>query len=460
MTAPFAPGRVIRLALARGGDLAEVYWEKARSATVVLEAGRVEEARAGIRHGAGIRVVEGEHEVYGHQTGPDPSSLEDLAREVARLRPGSEPTVVASGAAAPLAGPGRDPFAGLDLAARADLARRLDRAARAVDRRVAQVRVIYQDHAQEVWVAPSDGPPVRDLRTGFYLGVLVVARDGEVVQTGYEAVAATRGWEVFDEQPPEELAVTATRRAVRLLSAPRAPAGRMPVVLASQAGGTMVHEAVGHGLEADLVLQGHSVYAGRVGETVASELVTVVDDPTLPGRRGSYRFDDEGTPAQRTVLVERGVLKGFLHSRTTARRMGARPTGHGRRESFAHRPIPRMGNTLIAPGPHDPEEILRETPTGLYVTRMGGGQVDTVSGDFVFEVAEGFRIESGRVGEPVRGATLVGNGPRVLREIDRVGSDLGFSVGTCGKDGQGVPVADAQPTLRIPEMVVGGEAGC
>ncbi len=458
MRPPFDPHRVLRAALAQGGDLADVFWETTRSATVVLEAGRVEEARSAVRQGAGIRVVEGEAEAYGYRTAPDPDALVELASEVARLRPDGVPAEPAASAPAEGPGPEGDPFAHLDLGARADLARRLDRVARGVDPRVVQVRVVYRDHAQEVWVAPSDGPPVRDLRTGFYLGVLVVARDERGAQTGYEAVAASRGWEQFDEESPEEAALAAARRAVRLLEAPRAPGGRMPVVIAGEAGGTMIHEAVGHGLEADLVLQGHSVYAGRLGERVASDRITVVDDPTLPGRRGSYRFDDEGTPARRAVLIEQGVLRGFLHSRSTARRMGAAPTGHGRRESFAHRPIPRMANTFIAPGPDEPGEILRDTPSGLYVTRMGGGQVDTVSGDFVFEVAEGFRIENGRVGEPVRGATLVGNGPRVLLAIDRVGSDLGFSVGTCGKDGQGVPVADAQPTLRIPEMVVGGEA--
>jgi TldD protein len=189
---------------------------------------------------------------------------------------------------------------------------------------------------------------------------------------------------------------------------------------------------------------------------VASEAITILDDPTLPGRRGSYRFDDEGTPAGPTLLVERGVLRGLLHSRATALDMGCAPDGHGRRESFRHSPIPRMANTFIAPGALPPEAVLRATPRGLYVTRMGGGEVDTLSGDFVFEVAEGFRIEGGEVAEPLRGATLVGNGPAVLAAIDLVGSDLGFSLGTCGKDGQAAPVADAQPTLRIPEIVVGG----
>ncbi len=455
---PFVPEAVLRAALARGGEWAEVFYERTGYASVLLEDGRVEEARGGVRNGAGVRVVEGERTWYGHVTAPRPAELEDLAGEVARTRPGAGKGKGRIRCVPPPEGAEASrPFS---LEARAELCRRLDRQVRAVDPRIRQVRVVFREQDQEVWVCASDGRFVRERRPGFYLGVLVVASDDGVVQTGYEALGASVLWDAFRDGPEqaEAAAVRAARRAVRLLTAPRAPGGRMPVVIAGEAGGTMIHEAVGHGLEADLVLEGHSVYAGRVGETIASPLITVVDDPTLPGRRGSYRFDDEGTPARRTVLVEQGVLRGFLHSRTTAARMGVEPTGHGRRESFEHLPMPRMANTFIAPGPHDPGEILRSTPSGLYVTRMGGGQVNTVSGDFVFEVAEGYRIEGGEKGEPVRGAVLVGNGPRVLREIDRVGRDLGFAVGTCGKDGQGIPVADAQPTIRIPELVVGGEA--
>jgi len=218
----------------------------------------------------------------------------------------------------------------------------------------------------------------------------------------------------------------------------------------------MIHEAVGHGLEADLAQSGLSVYSNKIGKQIASPLITVVDDATLVGKRGSFRFDDEGTEAERTMLVDKGVLKTFMYDRLTAMKDGARSTGNGRRESYKYRPIPRMTNTMIAPGISDPEEILRTTSNGLFVKKMGGGQVNTVNGDFVFEVSEGYRIENGTIGVPVRGATLTGNGPQVLMSIDMVGSDLGFSIGTCGKDGQGSPVSDAQPTLRIPEITVGG----
>jgi len=241
-----------------------------------------------------------------------------------------------------------------------------------------------------------------------------------------------------------------------MLKADRVRGGRMPVVLSSEAGGTMVHEAIGHGLEADLVQGGTSVYRGRIGELVASKLVSVIDDATIPYARGSFPFDSEGVPGQRTVLVENGILKGYLYDRLTAMKDGVASTGNGRRESYHARPIVRMTNTLIAPGATPPEEIVKAVQNGLFVRKMGGGQVNTVTGEFMFEVSEGYLIRNGSVCEPVRGATLTGNGPDVLKSIMMVGTDLGFGIGTCGKDGQGVPVADAQPTLLISDMTVGG----
>ena len=265
------------------------------------------------------------------------------------------------------------------------------------------------------------------------------------------------GFELFDLHPPEEVAEVAARRSLLMLSARKAPMGRMAVVLSSEAGGTMIHEAIGHGLEADLAQQGLSVYSKKIGEKVASSLITVVDDPTLPQKRGSYAFDDEGVASRRTILVEEGILKGYLYDRLSAFEDGVESSGNGRRESYQDKPIPRMSNTMILPGKMGPEEIVHSVEKGLFVKKMGGGQVNTVNGDFIFEVNEGYLIEKGSVGEAVRGAILIGNGPQVLKEIDMVGNDLGFGIGTCGKDGQGVPVSDAQPTLRIPELVVGGQ---
>ena len=231
----------------------------------------------------------------------------------------------------------------------------------------------------------------------------------------------------------------------------------MPVVLSSDAGGTMVHEAIGHGLEADLAGEGLSVYSGQIGKEVASPAITVVDDGTIPGLRGSVGYDDEGNPSTRTVLVENGILKTYLTDFITSLKFNLPLTGNGRRESYRHRPIPRMTNTMIQPGTLNPAEIISKVDKGIFVKKMGGGQVNTVNGDFVFSIAEGYLIEGGSVGEPIRGATLIGNGPKILKSIEYIGNDLGFGIGTCGKDGQAAPVADAQPTLLIPEITIGGE---
>jgi TldD protein len=322
---------------------------------------------------------------------------------------------------------------------------------------IKQVSVIYRDLVQKVQIATSEGVLAEDERTHTVSAISVVATDGKVIQTGYEALGGMAGFELFDSNALENAADRAAARAVRMLSARRAPGGRMPVIISSEAGGTMIHEAIGHGLEADLALQGLSRYSGLIGKQVASPLVTVIDDATLPGKRGSFRFDDEGTPARRNVLVKDGILQGYMYDKLMCIREGSSCTGNGRRESYQHRPVPRMTNTFLAPGSSSAEDVLSSTHKGIFVQKMGGGQVDTVSGDFVFDVLEGYKIENGAIGEPLRGATLIGNGPKVLDSIDIVASDLGFSIGTCGKDSQGVPVSDAMPTVRIPEMVVGGK---
>ncbi|MDH7480032.1 MAG: TldD/PmbA family protein, partial [Syntrophomonadaceae bacterium] len=339
-----------------------------------------------------------------------------------------------------------------------ELVQRANQEARGVDQRIRQVAVSYGDVIQEVQIANSEGVLVEDRRTRTRFVVNAVAAAEAAIQTGFEALGGHVGYELLEEPPnvAEELARQAARRAIIMLTARPAPAGRMPVVLSGEAGGTMIHEACGHGLEADHIQRGLSVYAGKLGEKVASELITVIDDATISGKYGSYRFDDEGIPGQKTVLIEKGILKGYMYDRLTARRDRVESTGNGRRESFHYRPLPRMSNTFIAAGKDDPKRIIGDTSFGLLVRKMGGGQVNTVNGDFVFDVSEGYLIRNGEIGPAVRGATLTGNGPETLRMVERVGSDLGFAIGTCGKDGQGVPVSDAQPTLYIGELIVGG----
>jgi len=445
-------------ALSSGGDMADLFFEEVANTSLVMEDGRLEKMISGEEAGVGLRTVFNDRQALASTSEPDRARLLDLAGTLARAVGRGEPAVLAE-TPVPKAGPRfrvrvRPETVGLE--AKVDLVRRAEAAARGHDKRIRQVRVTYGDRSQVVIVLNSEGVFVADERISTLLMVQVVAADNGVVQVGYEPVGGALGFELFEENAPEAVALKAAERAILMLEADEAPGGRMPVVLSAEAGGTMIHEAVGHGLEADLTDEGLSVYTGRLGEEVASPLITVLDDATLPYRRGSFAFDDEGAEGQRTVLIENGVLKSYMHDWRSARKAGLASTGNGRRMSFRHPPIVRMTNTLIAPGQSDPEAILAETDRGLFVRKMGGGQVNTVNGDFVFEVSEGYLIENGRLGPAVRGATLTGQGPEVLKQIDRVGSDLGFAIGTCGKDGQGAPVADAQPTLRMPEIIVGG----
>lgn len=450
--------KVLRRALANGGEYADLYMEKTSPAALFLEDGKVEKVVSGFEVGAGLRVIIGLKTIYAYTNDLGEAALMRLADSVARAcGKGAQDTVIDLRVKKPTVDYVIvEPPETVGIERKLALVKAADASARGFDPRVSQVTVIYRDTAQEVTLAASDGTLAHDLRYYTLCAVNAVSRDGDMVQTGYESAGGNIGFEIFRDTTPESLGAKAASRAVMMLSARKAPGGRMPVVLSSEAGGTMVHEAVGHGLEADLAQNGLSVYSGRIGEAIGSPLVTVVDDATIPNKRGSFRFDDEGVEAQKTVLVENGVLKGFMYDRLTAMKDSASSTGNGRRDSYQSRPIPRMTNTLIAPGSSDPADIIKACDKGLLVRKMGGGQVNTVNGDFVFEVGEGYIIENGQVCEPVRGATLVGNGPAVLKGITMVGTDLGYSIGTCGKDGQGAPVADAQPTLFISDLVVGG----
>lgn len=451
---------ILKHALRNGGDFADIFIEHSSTLSIVCEDDKIEKVVSGLDFGAGVRVIFGGRCAYAFTNEISFDSLMGLAdavglsvndgmkadkdMDLTKKRPVHDFFIE------------KDP-ALAETGEKVAIVRNANTAARSVDSRITQVSIAYRESRQKVSIVSSDGFIAEDDRIYLTAFAHVVAQDSGVIQTGYEPLGGLIGMELFDHSPLEQAAVVAARRAVMMLGARKAPAGRMPVILSSEAGGTMIHEAVGHGLEADLAQSGLSVYSGKIGMQIASPWITVMDDATLPNRRGSFRFDDEGTEAQRTVLIENGILKSFMYDRITAAKDGTRSTGNGRRESYRHRPIPRMTNTMIAPGNMDPEAILRSTQKGLFVRKMGGGQVNTVNGDFVFEVSEGYLIENGVIAEPVRGATLIGNGPQVLMSIDMVGSDLGFSIGTCGKDGQGAPVSDAQPTLRIPEITVGGE---
>jgi TldD protein len=443
---------------ARGADYSDIFIEDRQITFLYLEDGKIEKVVSGMDSGIGMRTVLEGNSAYAYSNDFSETTLQDIAASVSgnSIRE-SSPTFNFTKAIA------RRDFrierhpADVPMNEKIELLRITDAAARNYDKRIRQVSVIYRDMIQNVSIVNSDYIAAEDERIYTVFTVHVIASDDGIIQTGSETAGGLIGFEIFGESNPGNMAIMASERAIKMLTARHAPAGRMPVVISSAAGGTMIHEAIGHGLEADLAQQGLSVYSGSFSETVASTLITVIDDSTLPKKRGSFRFDDEGTPSQKTVLVENGRLKSYIYDRLCAMKDRTQSTGNGRRESYHSRPIPRMSNTLLAPGRSHPEKILASLDRGLFVKKMGGGQVNTVSGDFVFDVPEGYLIEKGSIGEPVRGATLTGNGPQILKTIDMVGSDLGFSIGMCGKDSQGVPVSDAMPTIRIPEIVVGGK---
>jgi TldD protein len=449
---------LINRALAKGGEYADVFWESRKHTSLVLEDGKLEKIAAGSETGAGIRLVTGGKTAYAFSNDLSGGALLEAASEVSRVAEDKAlPPLMDLRSSRPSVNFSiKLPPDDVPVEQKISLVRNADAVARSFDSRIKQVTVIYRDSLQRVRIATSGGFMSEDDRIYTTLVIQVVAGQEDIIQTAYESVGGLIGFELFDNNIVEELSLKAAKRAIMMLTARKAPGGRMPAVISSNAGGTMIHEAIGHGLEADLSQQGLSVFSNKLGTQVASKLITVVDDSTLPGKRGSFRFDDEGIPSQRTVLVENGVLKSYMYDRLSAMKDLASSTGNGRRESYQHRPIPRMTNTFIAEGRTPAEQVLRSTDEGLLVEKMGGGQVNTVTGDFVFEVQEGYLIEKGSKGEPVRGATLTGNGLQILQTIDMVGDDLGFSIGTCGKDAQGVPVTDAMPTLRIPEIIVGG----
>jgi len=453
--------RVLGAALARGGEFAEVFAEDRRGTAAVLDDGRVEELSTGRDRGAGVRVVVGETTGYAHTADLSEAGLlaaADAAAAVARAG-GASRVVPLEPVSAPR--PNEVALAPETVSKdrKIELLRRADDAARAAGGAVSQVSASYGDARRRVLVANSEGVLAADdqVRTRFAVTCVAVGDAG--MQTGFESTALTLGFELFDTVDVGELAAVAARRALSKLTARPAPSGEVPVVLASGSGGILFHEACGHGLEADHIVKDSSVYVGQVGNLVASPLVTLVDDGTVGPQWGSFAVDDEGRPAQRNVLVEDGVLTDYMWDYVRARKEGRVSSGNGRRQSYRHLPMVRMTNTFLINGTDDPDEILAQTPSGVYVAKLGGGQVNTTTGDFVFGTNEAYLIEDGRITEPLRDANLIGNGPEVLRRIDAVADDFAMTPGTCGKDGQSVPVGCGQPTLRITGVTVGGTTG-
>ncbi|MGH2661370.1 MAG: TldD/PmbA family protein [Actinomycetota bacterium] len=451
---------VLQIALASGGRFAEIFAEERRSTSIRLDDRRVEELTTGLDRGVGVRVIAGETTAYAYSNRLDAAPLREAARAAAAAVRGGQPGAVLDlRRQEPVHHGAEEPAAGVPTVRKVEWLREVDDAARSVAAEIHQVVAGYGDSVQRLLVASSEGLWVEEERPRVRLMASVVAgRDG-VRQTGFEGPAGLGGVELLAQHPPAEVGRIAARRAVTMLDGVSAPAGEMPVVVGPGGGGVLFHEACGHGLESDTIGKEASIYRGRLGERLGAQLVTGVDDATLPGAWGSFSFDDEGTPTQRTVLVNEGVLTGYLYDTYWARKDGAESTGNGRRQSYAHLPIPRMTNTSILPGATAPGDVIGSTANGLYAKVLGGGQVNPATGDFVFGVSEGYLIENGEITRPVRGANLIGNGIGILQAIDAVASDFDSRPGTCGKDGQGAPVTTGSPTLRIARMTVGGTGG-
>jgi len=455
-------------ALSQGGAYADLYFEYLSTSSIGIDESIVKSALQGVSLGVGVRVIAGERTGYAYSDDLSPEKIRKAARVAARIAAGPatvEKVSLNEGGRRNLypvlTAPTETAFT-----ERVELVKRADRAARAYDPRIFQVQASYADNLRQVLVATSDGVLSWDRQPMTRLNVAALARDnarenGGTPQRGHAGGGGRVDLGFFlNEKTPEHFATEAAREAIVMLDAVDAPAGEMTVVLGPGWPGILLHEAVGHGLEADFNRKGVSAFSGRIGQQVASPLCTVIDDGTIANRRGSLNVDDEGHPTGRNVLIENGILRGYLQDKLSSRLTGAAETGSGRRESYAHIPMPRMTNTFMLAGESDPEEIVRSVPKGLYCPDFGGGQVDIVSGNFVFSAAESYLIEDGRVTRSVRNATLIGNGPEALKYVSMVGNDLKLDegIGVCGKDGQSVPVGVGIPTIKIDRMTVGGTA--
>jgi TldD protein len=454
--------RVLGAALRTGGDFAEVFVEDKRSTSARLDDGRVEELSSGRDRGAGIRVVSGETTGYAHTADLSEAGLRaaaEAAAAAARGGGGGERIVDLTRTTAPRPNDVKVLPETIEKGAKVALLQRANDAARSTSGAIKQVSARVADARRRILVANSDGLLSEDDQVRTLLSVQAVAAGDTGMQTGYETVGFTIGWELFDRVDVEAHARRVAQQALTKLNARPAPSGVMPVVLGAGGGGVMFHEACGHGLEADLVGKGASVFRNRVGQQVASPLVTLVDDGTMGEQWGCFAVDDEGTPAGKNTLIQDGVLTDYMWDHLRARKEGRPRSGNGRRQSYQHLPMVRMTNTYILAGEDEPDDIIAGTDKGVYVKELGGGQVNTATGDFVFGMSEAYLIEGGKITEPIREGNLIGNGPDVLTKIDALGHDFAMGhPGMCGKDGQGVPVGDGTPTLRVTALTVGGTA--
>jgi TldD protein len=469
--APFAPSgpnaidaeicrKLLGTALSRGGEYADLFFEYRVAAGLSFEEGITRSASRGVSMGLGVRVLMGDATGYAYVEDLTWEAMRRAAETAAQIASGGKSTapVAVQSSILPeryaLSSPSVD-VPGLDKRA---LLERASRAALAADPLVVKAEASFSEELRELLIATSDGKMAYDIQPLLRFGVRAIVEKAGRRESGHSGGGGRMSLGYFDDKSPEWHAKQAVRQALVLLDARPAPAGQMEVVLAPGDSGILLHEAIGHGLEADFNRKGTSNYTGQIGKDVASSLCTVVDDPSLLMSRGSINVDDEGNEPTRSVLIEGGVLSGYMQDRMSARHFGVMPTGNGRRESFASVPLPRMTNTVLLAGPHDPEEIVRSVQRGILAKSFGGGQVDISNGDFVFSLTESYLIEDGKVTAPLKGVNLIGNGPETLRDVTMLGNDVAVSDGiwTCGKDGQSVPVGVGCPTIKIARITVGG----
>ena len=450
--------KVLAAAVANGADHAEIFAESRDSSALRLDDRRIEDVASGADRGAGIRVIAGDKVSYAYTNVLTERSLLDAAAasRAGLQTSGSTSISDLTRVQPPVTHPVERPPRAVDVADKVLALQAADDAARRGGAEIRQVSVSYMDIQQKVLIANTEGLLVEDDRTRVRFAVQVVAARAGRIATGFEAPGHSGGYEMLDTRPPVKLGAKAAEKALKMLDARPAPAGEFPVVLAPGTGGVLIHEACGHGLEADTLVKKASVYADRQGERFGDDTVTIVDDAGDVGAWGSYGVDDEGTPAQRTVLFEQGILVGHLSDRRSAAKIGHPPTGNGRRQSYAHLPIVRMSNTYLLPGPDDAEEIIRSVQRGVYAATFAGGEVNPATGNFVFGMSEAYMIENGELAYPLRGANLIGNGPQVLGAIEAIAGDFGRKEGVCGKDGQHAPVTNGMSTVLLRSMTVGG----
>lgn len=452
--------KLLAAGLSLGGEFAEVYIQRSRSTSIPLEERKIRSAEVRAAKGVGIRVLSGEKTGYAYSDILEMDALLATARAAAHIAqgPGRERPIEITAQLAPDYYTIKVSPSDSAVSQKTAILKRANKAGYAYDSRIKQCDVYWSDEEKDIIIANSDGLWVADSQTMIRIWVRCLATQKRVSRSGSYGGGGRIGMEYFDRVSPEETAREAARIAVVQLDAVPAPAGMMPVVIKGGWGGVLFHESVGHGLEADFIRKNTSVFVGKVGEKVATDLCTIVDDATVPNSRGTNNIDDEGTPGRRKVLIEKGILRGFMTDRLNGGLLGLPLTGNGRRQSYHDYPIPRMTNFFMEAGDSDPEEIIGSVDHGVYAVNFSGGQVDITNGNFTFSLTEGYLIEKGKLSTPIRGATLIGNGPDALKKIVMVGRDLELDpgVGTCGKDGQGVPTTVGMPTVKISELTVGG----